>query len=191
MPSRTLGQTQGAAGGADPPTPAPPLAAPSPDYHHVTVQQRPCRDRRKRPSPRSIGSAFHPARPAPVTETPWTASIIAKQALNGQKVVVVRCEEVNVSGSFFRLKVRSALGSYQSILMPAIATIPQFPPQEAVSCAKLLPGFIQCRTQSRQPQEERSFPLPRPLQDRLPHHSRHDPTQDIARSRRAPAHQAL
>jgi large subunit ribosomal protein L13Ae len=35
------------------------------------------------------------------------ASIIAKQALSGQKVVVVRSELINVSGSFFRLKVRS------------------------------------------------------------------------------------
>lgn len=34
------------------------------------------------------------------------ASTIAKQALNGQKIVVVRCEEINVSGSFFRLKLR-------------------------------------------------------------------------------------
>jgi large subunit ribosomal protein L13Ae len=32
------------------------------------------------------------------------ASIIAKQALNGQKVVVVRCEALNVSGEFFRNK---------------------------------------------------------------------------------------
>lgn len=35
------------------------------------------------------------------------ASTIAKQALSGQKIVVVRCEEINVSGSFFRNKVRS------------------------------------------------------------------------------------
>jgi len=34
------------------------------------------------------------------------ASIIAKQALNGQKIVVVRCELINVSGSFFRMKLR-------------------------------------------------------------------------------------
>lgn len=34
------------------------------------------------------------------------ASIISKQVLNGQKIVVVRCEEVNISGSFFRNKVR-------------------------------------------------------------------------------------
>ena len=34
------------------------------------------------------------------------ASILAKQALNGQKVVVVRCEELQVSGSFFRMKLR-------------------------------------------------------------------------------------
>lgn len=33
------------------------------------------------------------------------ASIVAKQLLNGQKVVVVRCELINASGSFFRNKV--------------------------------------------------------------------------------------
>ena len=30
------------------------------------------------------------------------ASIISKQILSGQKIVVVRCEEINISGSFFR-----------------------------------------------------------------------------------------
>ena len=35
------------------------------------------------------------------------ASIISKQILSGQKIVVVRCEEVNISGSFFRNKVCS------------------------------------------------------------------------------------
>jgi len=34
------------------------------------------------------------------------ASTIAKQALSGQKIVVVRCEEINISGSFFRNKLR-------------------------------------------------------------------------------------
>ncbi|KAI6047561.1 60S ribosomal protein L13a [Pisolithus marmoratus] len=34
------------------------------------------------------------------------ASIIAKQILSGQKIVVVRCEEINISGSFFRNKLR-------------------------------------------------------------------------------------
>lgn len=33
------------------------------------------------------------------------ASTLAKQALSGQKITVVRCEEINVSGSFFRNKV--------------------------------------------------------------------------------------
>lgn len=33
------------------------------------------------------------------------ASIIAKQILTGQKIVVVRCELINASGSFFRAKV--------------------------------------------------------------------------------------
>ena len=32
------------------------------------------------------------------------ASILAKELLNGQKVVVVRCEEINISGSLFRNK---------------------------------------------------------------------------------------
>ena len=32
------------------------------------------------------------------------ASIVAKQILNGQKIVIVRAEELNVSGSFFRNK---------------------------------------------------------------------------------------
>ncbi|CAE6417143.1 unnamed protein product [Rhizoctonia solani] len=34
------------------------------------------------------------------------ATVICKQILNGQKIVVVRCEEVNISGSFFRNKLR-------------------------------------------------------------------------------------
>ena len=33
------------------------------------------------------------------------ASIVAKQILSGQKIVVVRCELINISGSFFRNKV--------------------------------------------------------------------------------------
>ena len=37
------------------------------------------------------------------------ASIVAKQALTGQRVVVVRCEELNVSGSFFRNKRKSSM----------------------------------------------------------------------------------
>jgi large subunit ribosomal protein L13Ae len=32
------------------------------------------------------------------------ASIVAKQLLNGQKIVVVRCEALNISGDFFRAK---------------------------------------------------------------------------------------
>ena len=34
------------------------------------------------------------------------ASIVSKQILNGQKVVVVRCEELNISGEFFRNKLK-------------------------------------------------------------------------------------
>lgn len=32
------------------------------------------------------------------------ASIVAKQLLNGQKVTIVRCEEINMTGPFFRNK---------------------------------------------------------------------------------------
>ncbi|CAG8638594.1 4345_t:CDS:2 [Paraglomus occultum] len=34
------------------------------------------------------------------------ASIVAKQILSGQRVVIVRAEEINVSGSFFRNKIK-------------------------------------------------------------------------------------
>ncbi|PVU90945.1 hypothetical protein BB559_004370 [Furculomyces boomerangus] len=34
------------------------------------------------------------------------ASTVSKMLLSGQKVVVVRCEEMNVSGSFFRNKIK-------------------------------------------------------------------------------------
>ncbi|KAF2150950.1 ribosomal protein L13 [Myriangium duriaei CBS 260.36] len=39
------------------------------------------------------------------------ASTVAKQLLNGQKVVVVRCEAINISGEFFRAKLK-----YQAFL---------------------------------------------------------------------------
>merc|ERR1712000_395460 len=34
------------------------------------------------------------------------ASIVAKQLLNGQKIAVVRCEALNISGEFFRAKLK-------------------------------------------------------------------------------------
>lgn len=34
------------------------------------------------------------------------ASVVAKQILNGQRVTVVRCEELNISGEFFRNKLK-------------------------------------------------------------------------------------
>jgi len=39
------------------------------------------------------------------------ASTVAKQLLNGQKIVVVRCEAINISGEFFRSKLK-----YQAFL---------------------------------------------------------------------------
>ena len=37
------------------------------------------------------------------------ASIVAKQLLNGQKVTIVRCEEINMTGPFFRNKCKIKL----------------------------------------------------------------------------------
>merc|ERR1719384_1265539 len=34
------------------------------------------------------------------------SSIVAKLILNGQKVVIVRCEEINISGNFYRNKLK-------------------------------------------------------------------------------------
>ena len=35
------------------------------------------------------------------------ASVLAKELLNGQRIVAVRCEEINISGSHFRNKRES------------------------------------------------------------------------------------
>lgn len=50
------------------------------------------------------------------------ASTVAKQLLNGQKIVVVRCEALNISGEFFRAKrkflpVYDGLGTYREQTM--------------------------------------------------------------------------
>ena len=36
------------------------------------------------------------------------ASTVAKQLLNGQKIVVTRCEALNISGEFFRAKCKTS-----------------------------------------------------------------------------------
>ena len=41
------------------------------------------------------------------------ASIVAKQLLNGQKIVVTRCEALNISGEFFRAKCASSPRTYE------------------------------------------------------------------------------
>jgi len=48
------------------------------------------------------------------------ASVVAKHLLNGQKIVVVRCEEIEMSGSFFRNKIR-----YLSFLRKCTASNPK------------------------------------------------------------------
>lgn len=44
------------------------------------------------------------------------ASVLAKQILNGQKITVVRCEDINVSGGFFRNKVSIRGGKIRVVL---------------------------------------------------------------------------
>lgn len=46
------------------------------------------------------------------------ASIVAKQLLTGQKIVVVRCEALNISGEFFRAK-RTSFPLHRNRLTPA------------------------------------------------------------------------
>ena len=40
------------------------------------------------------------------------ASIVAKCVLQGQRIVVVRCEEINISGSFYRNKRMCSVVSF-------------------------------------------------------------------------------
>ena len=42
------------------------------------------------------------------------AAIVAKQVLLGRKVVVVRCEGINISGNFYRNKCELGLGQWSS-----------------------------------------------------------------------------
>ena len=51
------------------------------------------------------------------------SSIVAKQLLSGQRVVVVRCEELNISGSFYRNKLK-----YHDFLRKRTATNPTHGP---------------------------------------------------------------
>ena len=51
------------------------------------------------------------------------ASIVAKTILQGQRVVVVRCEEINISGSFYRNKLK-----YMEFLRKRMNTNPSHGP---------------------------------------------------------------
>ena len=44
------------------------------------------------------------------------ASIVAKLILNGQKVVIVRCEEINISGKYFYIKGFGSKSVYLQVL---------------------------------------------------------------------------
>nr|AFX72999.1 60S ribosomal protein L13a [Spirometra erinaceieuropaei] len=60
------------------------------------------------------------------------ASIVAKTLLQGQKVVVVRCEQINISGSFYRNKLK-----YREFLRKRMNTNPSHGPYHYRSPAKI------------------------------------------------------
>lgn len=105
------------------------------------------------------------------------ASIVAKQLLNGQRIVVVRCEQLNISGEFFRAKRKSfclQLGGDQRLIVTC-SEVPSLPPQ----------------TDTIQPDTRWSMALPHTIQDVLANSPRHDPTQDGSRSSRHAAPEVL
>eukprot|EP00922_Rhytidocystis_sp_ex-Travisia-forbesii_P016770 GHVS01025055.1.p1 GENE.GHVS01025055.1~~GHVS01025055.1.p1 ORF type:complete len:228 (-),score=27.50 GHVS01025055.1:446-1054(-) len=61
------------------------------------------------------------------------ASTIAKQILNGQSIVVVRCEEINISGSLYRNKLK-----YQKFLNLRMNTNPRRGPFHLRAPSKIL-----------------------------------------------------
>eukprot|EP00386_Alphamonas_edax_P005853 GDKI01019118.1.p1 GENE.GDKI01019118.1~~GDKI01019118.1.p1 ORF type:complete len:202 (-),score=81.57 GDKI01019118.1:175-780(-) len=61
------------------------------------------------------------------------AATIAKEVLNGQKVVVVRCEEINISGSLYRNRLK-----YSSFLRKRMNTNPRRGPFHHRQPSKIL-----------------------------------------------------
>ncbi|OON13989.1 ribosomal protein L13 [Opisthorchis viverrini] len=60
------------------------------------------------------------------------AAIVAKTLLNGQNVVVVRCEQINISGSFYRNKLK-----YLDFLRKRMSTNPSRGPYHFRAPAKI------------------------------------------------------
>ncbi|AFZ81183.1 60S ribosomal protein L13, putative [Theileria equi strain WA] len=65
------------------------------------------------------------------------ASIVAKELLSGQKVVCVRCEEINVSGSLYRNKLK-----YQRFLRLRTNTNPRHGPFHLRSPSKMFARVV-------------------------------------------------
>ncbi|UKK02603.1 60S ribosomal protein L13 [Theileria orientalis] len=65
------------------------------------------------------------------------ASVVAKELLSGQKVVVLRCEELNVSGSLFRNKLK-----YQRFLRLKTNTNPNHGPFHLRSPSKFFARVV-------------------------------------------------
>ena len=61
------------------------------------------------------------------------ASIIAKELLNGQKIIAVRCEDINISGSLYRNRMK-----YQDFLRKRMNTNPRRGPFHHRAPSKIL-----------------------------------------------------
>eukprot|EP00919_Chromeraceae_sp_WS-2016_P000324 GHVR01000812.1.p1 GENE.GHVR01000812.1~~GHVR01000812.1.p1 ORF type:complete len:203 (+),score=40.23 GHVR01000812.1:92-700(+) len=61
------------------------------------------------------------------------ASVVAKELLNGQKIVLVRCEDLNISGSLYRNRLK-----YQEFLRKRMTTNPKKGPFHLRSPARMM-----------------------------------------------------
>ncbi|KAL7068176.1 putative 60S ribosomal protein L13a [Cryptosporidium serpentis] len=61
------------------------------------------------------------------------ASVIAKELLNGQKIIAVRCEDINISGSLYRNRMK-----YQDFLRKRMNTNPRRGPFHHRAPSKIL-----------------------------------------------------
>lgn len=91
------------------------------------------------------------------------ASTVAKQLLNGQKIVVVRCEQLNISGEFFRAKRMFLEATPSNLIM-----------------SSQVPSFL-AQADQIQPYKRRTMAFPHTSQDVLAYSPWYDSTQDRTR----------
>lgn len=115
------------------------------------------------------------------------ASIVAKQLLNGQKVVVVRCEALNISGEFFRAKRTSSITLAGGLANPHKPPEPENASVQGRADIPHLYSQVPClspKDDPIQPHSRWSLPFPRPSPYLLQDSPRHGATQDPSRRSR-------